>query len=119
MNMGKNSKTLQLFWIIRKNYYNNLCLETVNINDNPIRELIGNNNNNNNNNKNKQTMGIWNLRTKLRIQNYHLHWRRWKIAKVQETTVLFFWSDIGAIVLKSLNYAYRTGSLTVTQIQGI
>ena len=31
----------------------------------------------------------------------------------------FFWIDIGHFVHRSVNYAYRTGSLSVTQKQGI
>lgn len=31
----------------------------------------------------------------------------------------FFWSDIGVFILRSLNYAYKSGSLSVTQKQGI
>ena len=31
----------------------------------------------------------------------------------------FFWIDIGIFVLRSLNYAYRTGQLSVTQKQGV
>ena len=31
----------------------------------------------------------------------------------------FFWIDIGYYILKSLNYGYRTGSLSVTQKQGV
>ena len=31
----------------------------------------------------------------------------------------FFWIDIGAFVLRSINYGYRTGLLSVTQKQGI
>ena len=31
----------------------------------------------------------------------------------------FFWIDIGRYVLRSLNYGYRTGSLSITQKQGV
>ena len=31
----------------------------------------------------------------------------------------FFWIDIGVFVLRSINYGYRTGFLSVTQKQGI
>ena len=31
----------------------------------------------------------------------------------------FFWIDIGVFVLRSINYGYRTGSLSVNQKQGI
>ena len=31
----------------------------------------------------------------------------------------FFWIDIGIYVLRSLNYAYRTGQLSVTPKQGV
>ena len=31
----------------------------------------------------------------------------------------FFWIDIGLFILKSLNYGYRTGSLSITQKQGV
>lgn len=31
----------------------------------------------------------------------------------------FFWVDIGTFVLRSLNYGYKTGSLSVTQKQGV
>ena len=31
----------------------------------------------------------------------------------------FFWIDIGTLVLRSLNYAYRNGYLSVTQKQGV
>ena len=31
----------------------------------------------------------------------------------------FFWSDLGLFVLRSLNYGYRNGNLSVTQRQGI
>ena len=31
----------------------------------------------------------------------------------------FFWIDIGQFILRSINYGYRTGSLSITQIQGI
>ena len=31
----------------------------------------------------------------------------------------FFWPDLGMFILKSINYRYRTGSLSVTQKQGI
>ena len=30
-----------------------------------------------------------------------------------------FWTDIGIFILRSLNYGYRSGSLSVTQKQGI
>ena len=31
----------------------------------------------------------------------------------------FYWIDIGYYILNSLNYGYRTGSLSVTQKQGV
>ena len=31
----------------------------------------------------------------------------------------FFWIEIGYYILNSLNYGYRTGSLSVTQNQGV
>ena len=31
----------------------------------------------------------------------------------------FFWIDIGCFILKSLNYGYCTGSLSITQKQGV
>ena len=31
----------------------------------------------------------------------------------------FFWVDIGAFILRSINYGYRNGSLSVTQKQGL
>ena len=31
----------------------------------------------------------------------------------------FFWVDIGHYILNSLNYGYRTGSLSITQKQGV
>ena len=31
----------------------------------------------------------------------------------------FFWIDIGQFILRSINYGYRTGSLSITQRQGI
>ena len=31
----------------------------------------------------------------------------------------FLWIDIGVFVLRSINYGYRTGSLSVTPKQGI
>ena len=31
----------------------------------------------------------------------------------------FFWVDIGLFILKSLNYGYRTGSLSITQKQEV
>lgn len=31
----------------------------------------------------------------------------------------FFWIDVGQFILRSLNYGYRTGSLSITQKQGI
>ena len=31
----------------------------------------------------------------------------------------FFWVDIGLFILKSLNYGYHTGSLSITQKQGV
>ena len=31
----------------------------------------------------------------------------------------FFWIDIGVFVLRSINYGYRTGILSITQKQGI
>ena len=33
--------------------------------------------------------------------------------------IKFFWIDIGVFVLRSINYGYRTGSLSVIQKQGI
>ena len=31
----------------------------------------------------------------------------------------FFWVDLGKFIIKSVNYAYKNGSLSVTQNQGI
>ena len=31
----------------------------------------------------------------------------------------FFWADMGRFILKSLNYGYRNGSLSITQKQGV
>ena len=31
----------------------------------------------------------------------------------------FFWPDIGGFILRSINYGYRTGDLSVSQKQGI
>ena len=31
----------------------------------------------------------------------------------------FFWTDLATMVRNSLNYAYRSGSLSVTQKQGV
>ena len=32
---------------------------------------------------------------------------------------LFFWVDLGKLILRSVNYAYKNDSLSVTQNQGI
>lgn len=32
---------------------------------------------------------------------------------------IFFWKDIGFLLVKSVNYAYRIGNLSVTQRQGV
>ena len=38
---------------------------------------------------------------------------------LQWTFLKKFWTDIGILILRSLNYGYRSGSLSVTQKQGI
>ena len=35
------------------------------------------------------------------------------------TTDFFFWPDLGMFILRSIHYGYRTGSLSITQKQGI
>ena len=38
---------------------------------------------------------------------------------LQPSFLIFFWSDLGMFILRSINHGYRTGSLSITQKEGI
>lgn len=103
----------------QRKYYKNLYKEEIEIEDTPIEEIIGNN-------PNKLTdVDALKLEGEMTLTELAFALKSMKNSKspgndgFSAEFFKFFWKDLGTYVLKSLNYAYKTGSLSVTQKQGI
>ena len=89
------------------------------IDDTPIKDIIGDNENQLNDDEAQKLEG------ELTYEELTLALKNMKNSKSPRndgfTAEFFkmFWIDLGAYVLRSVNYAYRHGSLSVTQKQGI
>ena len=104
---------------VQKNYYKNLYAKLMQIDDTPIKDIIGDNENQLNDDEAQKLEG------ELTYEELTLAPKNMKISKSPDNDGFtaeffnFFWIDLGAYVLRSVNYAYRHGSLSVTQKQGI
>ena len=103
----------------QKKYYKNLYDEKIQIDETPICELIGENENKLNNEE------VQSLEGELTYEELTLALKNMKNSKSPGNDGFtaeffkFFWVDLGKYILRSINYAYRNGLLSVTQKQGI
>ena len=103
----------------QKRFYENLYDSNNNISDNPIESEIGENLNKLSDFESEKLEG--NI-TFSELSSALKNMKNDKSPGLDGFTVeffKFFWIDIGMFVLRSLNYGYVNGSLSVTQIQGI
>ena len=101
------------------NFYKNLYDDTNLVDDTPLQNILGENPSklsDLDSNKLEGEITYAELSTALRNMKNN------KSPGLDGFTVeffKFFWTDIGIFILRSLNYGYRSGSLSVTQKQGI
>ena len=103
----------------QKQYYKNLYSESLNVDDKPISEIIGEN-------PNKlsylDSLKLEGEITYNELTNALKNMKNAKSPGNDGFTVeffKFFWLDFGHFILKSLNDGYRKGTLSITQKQGI
>ena len=103
----------------QKEFYKNLYTENSEINDEEIDSVLGDNSNKLTDSESNRLEGeIKYTEMAQALKNM----KNGKSPGQDGFTVeffKFFWIDLGFIILRSLNYAYQTGSLSVTQKQGI
>ena len=102
----------------QKQYYKNLYSESLNVDDKPISEIIGEN-------PNKlsylDSLKLEGEITYNELMNALKNMKNAKSPGNDGFTVeffKFFWLDFGHFILKSLNDGYRKGTLSITQKQG-
>ena len=116
---GEEVYTTQDILETQKKYYKNLYDEKIQIDETPICELIGENENKLNNEE------VQSLEGELTYEELTLALKNMKNSKSPGNDGFtaeffkFFWVDLGKYILRSINYAYRNGLLSVTQKQGI
>ena len=103
----------------QKSYYKSLYDETIEVGDTPISEIIGNNEKQLNDDEAELLEG------EITYEELKIALKNMKNSKSPGNDGFtaeffkFFWVDLGEYILKSVNYAYRHGLLSVTQTQGI
>ena len=103
----------------QKSYYKNLYDETIEVDDTPISEIIGKNEKQLNDDEAELLEG------EITYEELKIALKNMKNSKSPGNDGFtaeffkFFWVDLGEYILKSINYAYRHGLLSVTQTQGI
>lgn len=103
----------------QKRYYKTLYAEKINIDDTPIDEIIGENPNKLSDIEAEKLEGEI---TYLELATALKNMKNSKTPGNDGFTAeffKFFWPDLGIYILRSLNFAYKTGSLSVTQKQGV
>ena len=103
----------------QKSYYSTLYSETINIDDTPISEEIGRNPRKLSENESIKLEGEITYAELLTALKKMKNCKSPGNDGFTSEFFKFFWSDVGVFILRSLNYAYRTDSLSVTQKQGI
>ena len=103
----------------QKRYYKTLYSESIIIDDNPIENILGEN-------KSKLSVHDSNsLEGELKCSELAEALKNMKNSKTPGNDGFtaeffkFFWIDLKMYILNSLNYGYKTGSLSITQKQGI
>ena len=103
----------------QKKYYLNLYSESLEIDEKPLIEIIGNNPNKLTNDESINLEGeITNTKLATALRNM----KKCKSPGNDSFTTeffKFFWPDLGYFILRSLNFAYINDCLSVTQKQGI
>ena len=104
----------------QQKYYENLYSDISNdVGGNPIEDIAGENENKLSNDESQKLEGDIKLGE---LSNSLKNMKNDKSPGLDEFTVeffKFFWTDLKYFILRSLNYGYRTGSLSVTQKQCI
>lgn len=103
----------------QKKYYKDLYTDKTEINNTPIEDLLG---------ENPRKLSDFEARClegEIRYSELAEALQNMKNSKTPGSDGFtaeffkFFWVDLNSYILKSLNFAYRTGSLSITQKQGI
>ena len=103
----------------QKRYYKNLYAEKIQVDDTPIKEMIGNNENQLNDDEAQMLEG------EITHEELTTALKNMKNSKSPGNDGFtaeffkFFGVDLGKYILRSINYAYRNGLLSVTQKQVI
>ena len=103
----------------KKDFYQNLYFNHTNIDETPLQDVLGENANKLSDEKSATLEGEISY---TEIANALKNMKNNKSPGLDGFTVeffKFFWVDIGAFILRSINYGYRNGSLSVTQKQGL
>ena len=104
----------------QQKFYENLYSDISNdVDGNPIEDIVGENENKLSNDESQKLEGDIKLGE---LSNSLKNMKNDKSPGLDGFTVeffKFFWTDLKYFILRSLNYGYRTGSLSVTQKQGI
>ena len=103
----------------QKDFYQNLYFNQTNVDDMPLRDTLGENERKL---SDKQSASLEGELSYTEIANALKNLKNSKSPRLDGFTVEFFkkfWIDIGISILRSLNYGYRNGSLSITQKQGL
>ena len=100
-------------------YYKTLYSEKINIDDNPIKSILGENKIKLNDQETNSLEG------EIKYSELAEALKNMKNSKTPGSDGFtaeffkFFWIDLKMFILNSINYGYKTGSLSITQKQGI
>ena len=103
----------------QNDFYQNLYFNHTNIDETPLQDVLGENANKLSDEKSASLEGEISYSE---IANALKYMKNNKSPGLDGFTVeffKFFWVDIGAFILWSINYGYRNGSLSVKQKQGL
>ena len=103
----------------QKDFYQNLYFNHTNIDDTPLRDVLGENANKLSDEKSASLEGESSY---TEIANALKNMKNNKSPGLDGFTIeffIFFWVDIGTLILRSINYGYKNGSLSITQKQGL
>ena len=103
----------------QREYYKTLYSETIHIDDKPLEETLGENTKRLSENDSSSLEGEITYSEILSALKSMKNGKSPGNDGFTTEFFKFFWSDLGMFILRSINYGYRTGSLSITQKQGI
>ena len=103
----------------QKDFYQNLYFNHLNIDDTPLRDVLGEYANKLSDEKSASLEGEISYTEIANALKNMKNNKRPGLDGFTKEFFKFFWVDIGAFILRSINYGYQNESLSITQKQGL